>query len=67
MFALEAYNSHSISGVVVIDDQPDIVSVADSQEGFQEVLSKKERRNRKDLHQQDDTVQFLLRFCFVLL
>uniref|UniRef100_A0A915L3R3 Uncharacterized protein n=1 Tax=Romanomermis culicivorax TaxID=13658 RepID=A0A915L3R3_ROMCU len=38
-----------ILGVVVIDDQPDVGGICDNQDGFQEVMSKKERRNRKEL------------------
>lgn len=32
----------------MIDYQPDVVSITDNNEGFQEVVSKKERRNRKE-------------------
>jgi len=50
------------SGVVVIDDQPDINAyLSDSQEGFQQVMSRREKRARKDILNQEEKVS---RSCY---
>ncbi len=55
-----------VTGVVIIDNQPDVFDVLHL-EGFQEVVSRKEKRLRKELQQANDVPVSERKFTLYLL